>query len=151
MLVNDEREYVSPMVDKHIDIISFGKHLFPVYASNIRQECLLIKIFHLRSFDHIMAFFYCSIELTDAVYHIMITPRNFMHSRFDDVPGTSCSYMIDYVRGVQSDPGWLFDELIEVEQLIQTSHMSSVIVNALISLFCGEITIRVTKKDYFFP
>ena len=69
-----------------------------------------------------------------------------MHSRFDDVPDTSCSYMIDYGRGVQSDPGWLPDELIEAEQLIQTSHMSSVIVNGLINLFCSEITICVTKR-----
>ena len=49
-----------------------------------------------------------------------------------------------------SDPGWLFDELIEAEQLVQTSHMSSVIVNGLISLFCSEITICLTKKNYLF-
>ena len=29
--------------------------------------------------------------------------------------------------------------------------MSSVIVNGLISLFCSEITVCVTKKNYLFP
>ena len=121
MLVDDERKDVSPMVDKHINIISFVTHFYSVYASKIRQEYQLINT--------------APIKLTDAVYHIMITHRNYMHSRFDDVPGTSCSYMINHGRGLQNDPGWLFDELIEAEQLIQTTHMSRIIVNGLISLF----------------
>ena len=40
-----------------------------------------------------------------------------MHSRFDDVPGTSRSYVIDYGRGAESN--WLQSIPIRLNQLLQ--------------------------------
>ena len=74
-----------------------------------------------------------------------------MHSALNDVISTVCSNMIDNEGGIYSYPCWLLHQLIQAEQPIQTIHMSCVAVNGLPSLFRGEITSNVTKKNGFLP
>ena len=72
-----------------------------------------------------------------------------MHSGLYDVISTVCSNMIDHGGGIYSYPCWLTHHLIQAEQHMQTSQMSCVIVNGLPSLFRGEITSSVARKNCF--
>ena len=97
-----------------------------------------------------MAFFHCSDKFPNAVDHIMVTQRNFIHSGFYNVSRTRCSNMVNNGRGSESDPSWFLNKLFEAEQLVEIKHVLRIVIYGLFSLFWSEITISVPKEDCFF-
>ena len=66
-----------------------------------------------------MAFCYCSSEISDAVDHVMVTQRNFMHSRCYNVSGTDSSGVVNNGRSGLSGLSSFLNKLLEAEQLVQ--------------------------------
>ena len=96
-----------------------------------------------------MVFFDCSIELSNTVDHKMIAESNLMDSCLYNVSSTCCGDVVNDCCCFKGDSCWLINKLPETEQLIDTSHVFSIVIDELITCPPGEITVRVTKEDHF--